>query len=106
LKVKISYTVDFESVPNKVADLLSERTEQLEHAVGTLENIARQARTGDVTSSIEGLDDLRKSLLEVDTALMDSYNLAVSYLQAKANLAAQVVAEQQTGGTDDSGEQG
>ena len=100
MDVKISYTVDLESVPSRTADLLTESSKQLIAARRELEDIISGIHTDRRLSSLlEKIEALRKTLLKVDNSLADSQSLLAGYMQTKSVTA--VPMDNIIGGEDD-----
>ena len=100
MDVKISYTVDLESVPSRTADLLTESSKQLIAARRELEDIISGIHTDRRLSSLlEKIEALRKTLLKVDNSLADSQSILAGYMQTKSVTA--VPMDKLIGGEDD-----
>ena len=82
-RVRISYTVEMEEIPVRIADLLREAygettalMEQLEYTASRLEP------NGDTNRAINALDQIRRGMMKVDLRLEDCQNLLVGYQSA------------------------
>ena len=77
MRVKISYTVDLEEVPQKVHTIVDEAVEeaisQLEAANHTFKNTLLEK--GNIQTSIDTLNSLREFLFKADQQLADSCEL-------------------------------
>jgi len=81
MKVKVTYTVDYEDVPDVVNDLLTKCREQLKRASQFKFNILNLQKT---TAEVI---DLQKDLDTVSAQLEDCLNLSQGYLNVEKNAA-------------------
>jgi hypothetical protein len=84
MRVKISYTVDLEEVPEKVHTLVDQAVEA---AISRLEETnhtfkAHLLEKGNLQSSIDTLNSLREFLFKADQQLSDCANLLSNLQQA------------------------
>jgi hypothetical protein len=79
MKVKVTYTVDYEDVPDVVNDLLTKCREQLKRASQFKFNILNLQKT---TAEVI---DLQKDLDTVSAQLEDCLNLSQGYLNVEKN---------------------
>jgi len=84
MNVRISYTVDFDEIPEKVDKMLDEAHNILEEVVASpLEKVDKNS----VLKALGDIETLRKRLLVVDTRLADCYNILAGYNKALAEAA-------------------
>jgi hypothetical protein len=79
MKVKITYSVPFESVPKRVDNLLKESSRDIRSA-GTLLNNCDILLTEEEKLNL--IIDIRKKLSEVDFLLEDCYSILSGYTEA------------------------
>ena len=77
MKVKISYTVNVEEVPNLVQGILSSCQQELNTLSG------RKLNTFETESLINEVISIRESLAAIDTRLEDSVNIIAGYHNSK-----------------------
>tara|TARA_R100000664_G_scaffold1730_1_gene4537 strand:+ start:478 stop:792 length:315 start_codon:yes stop_codon:yes gene_type:complete len=84
MKVKISYTIDFDELPTKVQGLLDDTINEL-----TSRAVAIQVHASDMDTSeskmdmISKLQTFRQSLMKYDMQLADYVNLLANYEKAR-----------------------
>ena len=97
MKVKISYAVDFEKVPAKMSELISEKLDEYKDIMRIHQNcadlLANSTSTNAYRAVVEMLHELRLSLSEIDQTLGDCSLVVEGYINA---LEAQAQAEVQT----------
>jgi hypothetical protein len=81
MKVKISYSVPFNSIPDRINNLLIECSQNLLNCSGILKNPSL-----DEDSKLEAILNVREKLSEVDFLLEDCYSIVSGYLQTKDKL--------------------
>mgnify|MGYP006416797097 CR=1 FL=1 len=81
MKVRVTYTVDYEDVPNVVNDLLTKCREQLKRASQFKFNILNLEKT---TAEVA---DLQKELDTVSAQLEDCLNLSNGYIDVQKDIA-------------------
>ena len=87
MKVKISYTIDFDELPTKVQGLLDDTINEL-----TSRAVAIQVHASDMDTSeskmdmISKLQTFRQSLMKYDMQLADYVNLLANYEKARLEL--------------------
>ena len=83
MNVKISYTVPFEEVPNRVQDLLLENRNKVEDIATRINQI--NIDSTNVLSVIKSIDQIRKMLFQIDSQLADCYSILSGYNKAMAD---------------------
>ena len=102
MNVKISYTVKLDEVPEKTTGVLENAQNIMHDSMRDMSACIESIRAGQrVSDCMENIDTLRKKLLEIDTALMDSQTLLAGYLQTKAALSAALTQEHNGGPIED-----
>ena len=81
MKVRVTYTVDYEDVPNVVNDLLAKCREQLKRASQFKFNILNPEKT---TAEVV---DLQKDLDTISIQLEDCLNLSKGYIDVQKGMA-------------------
>ena len=87
MKVKISYTIDFDELPTKVQCLLDDTINEL-----TSKAVALQVHASDMDSGeskldmISKLQTFRQSLMKYDMQLADYVSLLANYEKARLNV--------------------
>ena len=87
MKVKISYTIDFDEVPTKVQNLLEGTLEELQSEASSL-----QLHGSDMDAAkskleiISKLQTFRQSLMKYDMQLADYVNLLANYEKATLDI--------------------
>jgi len=92
MRVKISYTVEFDEVPEIVNDKLRQIAGDLERAGLSLKPDLWE-RDWTLMDKIDHIDAMRKSLMTLDSQLADCYSILAGYNKALAD--AKVPQEQQ-----------
>ena len=80
-KVKISYTVDLDSVPAEAANLVSRASDILATVVEDIKKI-EELKDNSVHKTIKHIDDIRMKIYEMDLYFSDSANMYMGYLHA------------------------
>ena len=101
MRVKISYTVELEEIPQKISALVTEAAQELLHATedGMGEFKQLLLEDGNLPRAIERVGELRKSLMKADVQLSDCVQLLVDLQVTLAQLStstSEVPQEQQT----------
>ena len=81
MDVRIGYSVDLESVPDKIADMLSEI--HLHKAGHLIELATHLIELGHYDVGLTLLDDSRKLLADVDKCIAESHSILTGYSEAK-----------------------
>ena len=87
MKVKISYTIDFDELPTKVQGLLDDTINEL-----TSRAVAIQVHASDMDTNenklemISKLQTFRQSLMKYDMQLADYVNLLANYEKARVDI--------------------
>ena len=83
-KVKISYTVDLENVPEEAGKLIDRAFDRLLSVSEKMKEI-ESLKENSVHKTIKSIDELRVKIYEVDLLLADSANMYMGYLNAISN---------------------
>jgi len=81
LKVKISYTVELDEVPNQVYKHLFDKTSM--SLDRTLESVLELIREGNIQGALEDIDLFRKDLAKLDLKLDDAQSILDGYMRAR-----------------------
>jgi uncharacterized coiled-coil DUF342 family protein len=87
-KVKITYAIDLEKVPNRSQELVTESYYWLSNALVKLESLSLNNEKESFQSLFEQIDSIRRALASVDqrlddcTAIMQGYHQAILDLNA------------------------
>ena len=84
MNVRISYTIDFDEVPDRVRLLLTDAYSLLQSVV---ENKNMPLNKNNVLDTLERIKTAREKMLTVDTQLADCYNILAGYNKALAEAA-------------------
>ena len=95
MRVSISYTLDFEKIPNEVIKFIQELKKRQQKLNFLYEDAAEKLEGGDTVLALQNIMLVRKELAEVDAKLQDSAGILEGYHQALANFAAQAENEAQ-----------
>lgn len=86
-RVRITYTVEMEEVPSRIAGLLKEAESDAETLVRQISDVAsRLDPLGDVNKAVVDLEHIRQEMMKVDLRLDDCQNLLVGYQSAVAEI--------------------
>lgn len=88
MNVKISYTVPFDEVPDKVDDLLVNVGRNLEVLGAGLIPTRFSDNSAGVLEKLDKIINARKQLTSVDLLLEDCYNILAGYNKAVADMRA------------------
>jgi len=88
MRVKISYTVDLEEMPERVDALVDEATRELQKGLesGREEFNHLLMKHGNLEKSIKRVDEMREALLKADLQLSDCTQLLVKLQGLRAQL--------------------
>jgi len=88
MRVRISYSVEMDNVPQEVSELLKKRAEQLDAALNLLEDAAHSldAKDPDLGICYNTIEKIRIKLAEVDATLADCHGILTGLLQAREQL--------------------
>lgn len=81
MKVKISYTVELDEVPNQVHKYLSNQSDM--SLDKTLEGVLKLIREGNVEGALDDIDLFRKDLAKLDLKLDDAQSILDGYMKAR-----------------------
>jgi|TARA_R100000951_G_scaffold98861_1_gene88993 hypothetical protein len=86
MKVSISYTVDFDDVPEEVIGLLQKAEYNLyadDDSDSSFEDLRMSIKHKDFDMALEHMHNIRTRLADVDTGLNDCHQILEGYLKAK-----------------------
>ena len=81
MKVKISYTVDLETVPNEVFDMLQKQNKN--EIIIIYDEIVSNIESNNIEKSIDTIHQLRLKLANLDLKLNDAQNILDSYMKIR-----------------------
>jgi phage terminase Nu1 subunit (DNA packaging protein) len=81
LKVKISYTVELDEVPNQVHKYLYSQSDMSLDKL--LEGILKLIKEGNIQGALEDIDFFRKDLAKLDLKLDDAQSILDGYMKAR-----------------------
>ena len=80
MRVRISFTVGLDEIPEKASKLISESSTDLQNVSETLNDLSINLVTDKQTvSTIKEIDTLRQKLFKIDSLLEDTSNILVGY---------------------------
>jgi len=83
MRVKISYTVDLEEVPEKTSKLISQSGKDLRNISEELEDLSVSlVMDKETIKIIKRVDDLRQELYKIDSLLEDTSSILIGYGKA------------------------
>jgi len=84
MRVRISYSVDIDNVPQETCELLRKKAGELEVALNSLEDAAHSldTRDPDLTSACKMIDKIRQKLADVDATLADCHGILAGLEEA------------------------
>jgi len=84
VKVKISYTVDLDEVPDKGAELIDKISDELEQSRWVIESVSKKLQEGkDILLSINELEALAEKLAANSFKIEEVSSILKGYLQVK-----------------------
>jgi hypothetical protein len=81
LKVKISYTVELDEVPNQVYKHLCDKTSM--SLDKTLEGVLKLIHEGNIEGALDDIDLFRRDLAKLDLKLDDAQSILDGYMKAR-----------------------
>ena len=81
MKVKISYTVELDEVPNQVYKHLRNQSDMSLDKV--LEGILQLIREGNIEGALQDIDFFRRDLAKLDLKLDDAQSILDGYMRAR-----------------------
>ena len=84
MKVKISYTVDLQEIPDRVEPLFEQIVKNVNFAAESAGKLKSNKDTS-IDGSLKHIDELRELLLESDLLLGDCYDMLSGYLNILTN---------------------
>lgn len=84
MRATISYSVNFDDLPEKIAGLISEAIEELSNkAVKDLSCAHKEIQqNNNVNASVKKIDNVREKLADIDTRLSECTNILLGYQKA------------------------
>lgn len=77
-KVKIAYTIDLEDIPDEVSSMLQKSHQSMKHVTDKLDQPVTESNVAGV---IEMIDNVRRSMAEIDLRLEDLHSILYGYHQ-------------------------
>jgi len=84
MKAKITYTVNLDEVPNEVSDLVEKIQSQMDEFVSEKLEELHPVTPENIAGTLETIDNIRKTMAELDERLEDCYSILLGYHQAKS----------------------
>jgi len=93
-RVNITYAVDLDEVPSRVAHLLREALEQFENVCNDIHNATNRLDSGQSTvKTCRSIDEVRQRLMKLDVRLEDCQALLAGYQKTVSELSQPLVVE-------------
>ena len=88
MRVKITYTVDFDEVEGQVSEIMSKATDALDFCYQELTRIQLDLDTkvGNVEEQTLMIDNIRKKMMKADQILEDCHSILSGYKVAKEKI--------------------
>ena len=85
MRVKISYEVDLEEIPEEVSKLCEDMKVRLNTAINRIEWLMNDLRSDkDTSKMLHGIHEIRKDLFRTDSRLEDTSSILKGYQRIKA----------------------
>ena len=94
MRVSISYTLDFEKIPNEVTKFIQELRKKQHKLQFLNDETVEKLEEQDTATALQKIELIRKELVEVDSKLQDSAGILEGYHKALLDIAAQQVEAQ------------
>jgi len=89
MKVKISYSVELEEIPDKVRDLLKSVSSELEYVASSIpSDVVIDMTVESVADFAEKIDKVRQKLFILDSKLEDAATIAGDWYQTSVSIEA------------------
>ena len=86
MRVKISYEVDLEEIPEEVNKLCEDMKVRLNTAINRIEWLMNDLRSDkDTSKMLQGIHEIRKDLFRTDSRLEDTSSILKGYQKIKAD---------------------
>jgi hypothetical protein len=86
-RVRISYTVNLDEVPERIASLMDEAGDSLAGLPDSLYDTAKCLfEDNNITSALKCIDEVRTKMMEADVRLEDCMSLLVNYQSTQAEI--------------------
>jgi len=87
-RVRISYTVNLDEVPERISSLMDEAGDSLASLPTSLFSAAKDlSDDGKVAEALKHIDEVRTKMMEADMRLEDCMSLLVNYQSTQAEIA-------------------
>lgn len=86
MKVKISYTIDFDELPEKVSSLAQSTVGELILEATQIATPVKNINPNNLVEAISKLQTFRQSLMKYDMQLADYVTLLANYEKARLNI--------------------
>jgi hypothetical protein len=88
-RVRISYTVNLDEVPERISSLMDETGDNLASLPSSLYDAAKGLfDDGNIAAALNRIDEMRTTMLEADLRLEDCASLLINYQSTHAEIAA------------------
>ena len=84
MKVKISYTVDLDDVPDEVDFLIEKAKKNIEQSALSATEL-KETKDKSIEQAIKEIEIIRSMMMEADLILNDCGSILIGYLSAKYN---------------------
>jgi hypothetical protein len=86
MKVKISYTIDFEEIPTKVTSLAKESISNLEESIRFIDEALENIDNENAYKAIDLIGKFRESMMKCDMQMADCATLIGNYEKTKIEM--------------------
>tara|TARA_Y100000310_G_scaffold318771_1_gene373230 strand:- start:37 stop:366 length:330 start_codon:yes stop_codon:yes gene_type:complete len=86
MRVRVSYTVEFDSIPNEIANIVEGAAGQLSELSVQLSQMSSdlvREPVEKVLTSVENIDNVRQGLASLDMRLADCYDILSGFIEQK-----------------------
>ena len=96
MRVRISYSVNLNEVPDEAGRMLEELAADLQHVVDLIDELSRDVyqRSVDKETSLETIEKCRSILVSSDMRLADTGMILTGYHDAQEQVVAQLAADE------------
>ena len=103
MKVKISYTIDFDELPEKVSELAQNTVGELLLEATDIVRPIKNISPNNLVEVISKLQTFRQSLMKYDMQLADYVTLLANYEKARLNIMTEEEVEEEVADESESG---
>ena len=103
MKVKISYTIDFDELPEKVSELAQSTVGELLLEATDVVHPIKNISPNNLVETISKLQTFRQSLMKYDMQLADYVTLLANYEKARLNIMTEEEVEEEVADESESG---